>query len=191
MSSNLANAIHFDAGCKTAAATEAEPAHYRTLRASIAKKTAAVAICGMGYVGLPLCRAIIEQGFPVVGLDIDDEKVEKLNAGQSYIRHIPPTNIQAMLKTGRFRASSDFSQIANADIIAVCVPTPLNRHREPDLSFVTVTADVIAPFPSSISSPITGNPCSAIARQSGSPTYPMPQTATTALFMAMLAHKMR
>src|SRR5262245_34597258 len=144
MSGNVANGIDFDAACKRAAATEAEPVCYRTLRASIAKKTAAVAICGMGYVGLPLCRAITEQGFPVIGLDIDDEKVEKLNAGQSYIRHIPATNIQAMLKTGRFRASSDFSQITNANIITVCVPTPLNRHREPDLSYVTSTADVIA-----------------------------------------------
>jgi UDP-N-acetyl-D-glucosamine dehydrogenase len=144
MSSNLATAIHFDADCKTAVAGEAEPCHYRTLRASIAKKTAAVAICGMGYVGLPLCRAITEEGFPAIGLDIDDEKVEKLNAGQSYIRHIPPANIQAMLKTGRFRASNDFGQITNADIIIVCVPTPLNPNREPNLSFVTSTAAVIA-----------------------------------------------
>src|SRR2546429_7372706 len=116
MSSNLAKAIQF-AGCEAAAAGEAEPACYRTLRASIAKKTPVVAVCGMGYVGLPLCRAITEQGFPVVGLDIDEEKVQKLNAGESYIRHIPPASIQAMLKTGRFRASSDFSQITNADII--------------------------------------------------------------------------
>src|SRR6516165_8056929 len=144
MSTNLANPTHFDGGCKSAAAIEAEPAHYRTLWASISKKSATVAICGMGYVGLPLCRAITEQGFPVIGLDIDDERVEKLNAGQSYIRHIPPANIKAMLKTGRFRASSDFNQITNADIIIVCVPTPLNRYREPDLSFVMSTADVIA-----------------------------------------------
>ena len=67
--------------------------------------------------GCRSARAITEEGFPVIGLDIDDEKVEKLNAGQSYIRHIPSANIQAMLKTGRFRASSDFGQIANADII--------------------------------------------------------------------------
>src|SRR5262245_66399202 len=101
MSINLANAIHFEAGCKTAVAAEAEPACYRTLRASIAKKTAAVAICGMGYVGLPLCRAITEQGFSVVGLDIDDEKAKKLKAAKSYIRHIPPPNIKPMRKTVR------------------------------------------------------------------------------------------
>ena len=78
--------------------------------------------------------------FLVIGLDIDDDKVDKLNAGHSYIRHIPPATIQAMLKTGRFRASSDFSQIANADVVTICVPTPLNRYREPDLSYVTATA---------------------------------------------------
>ncbi len=122
------------------ASSEAEPAHYRSLQAKIAKKTATVAVCGMGYVGLPLSRAITEQGFPVIGLDIDDDKVEKLNVGQSYIRHIPSANIQAMLKTGRFRASSDFGQIANADVITICVPTPLSRYREPDLSYVTSTA---------------------------------------------------
>jgi UDP-N-acetyl-D-glucosamine dehydrogenase len=144
MSSNLADAIRFDAVCEATAASEAEPAGYRALRASIAKKTAAVAVCGMGYVGLPLSRAITEQGFRVVGLDIDNDKVEKLNAGASYIRHIPPACIKAMLKTGRFRASRDFRQIANADIITLCVPTPLNRHREPDLSYVISTAEVIA-----------------------------------------------
>jgi UDP-N-acetyl-D-glucosamine dehydrogenase len=144
MAGALTGAIRVNALTEAAAGTEAEPACYRILRARIAKKTAVVAVCGMGYVGLPLCRAIIEQGLPVIGLDIDNGKVEKLNAGESYIRHIPPTDIRAMLKTGRFRASSDFSQITNADIIAVCVPTPLNRYREPDLSFVTSTADVIA-----------------------------------------------
>src|SRR5262245_31866906 len=139
---NLANTIDPHAGGE--ATTADEPACYRTLRAKIAKKNAMVAVCGMGYVGLPLSRAIWEQGFPVVGLDIDDDKVEKLNAGQSYIRHIPPATIQAMLKGGRFRASSDFSDIAAADVITVCVPTPLNRYREPDLSYVVSTAEVIA-----------------------------------------------
>ena len=143
MSNNLAHTL-IDRGLEPEANTEAEPAQLPRLRANIAKKTAAVAVCGMGYVGLPLSRAITEQGFPVIGLDIDDEKVEKLNAGQSYIQHIPHANIQAMLKTARFRASSDFSEIANADIITVCVPTPLNRYREPDLSYVTSTAEVIA-----------------------------------------------
>jgi UDP-N-acetyl-D-glucosamine dehydrogenase len=133
-----------DTTSETVERSKAEPAHYRSLQAKIAQKNAAVAVCGMGYVGLPLARAITEQGFPVIGLDIDDDKVEKLNTGQSYIRHIPSANIQAMLKTGRFRASSDFGQIANADIITICVPTPLSRYREPDLSHVTSTAQVIA-----------------------------------------------
>jgi UDP-N-acetyl-D-glucosamine dehydrogenase len=144
MAGNLADATRFDPLHEATAPSEAEPAEYRALRTSIAKKTAAVAVCGMGYVGLPLSRAITEHGFPVVGLDIDNEKVVKLNAGESYIRHIPPDSVKAMLKTGRFRASSEFGETANADIVILCVPTPLNRHREPDLSYVTSTAEVIA-----------------------------------------------
>jgi len=144
MSTNLADAVRPDPIYESAAAGKAEPACYRHLQTKIARKSATVAVCGMGYVGLPLSRAITEQGFPVIGLDIDGEKVDKLNAGHSYIRHIPPTTIQAMLKTGRFRASSDFGQIANTDVVTVCVPTPLNRYREPDLSYVTATAKVIA-----------------------------------------------
>jgi len=144
MSTNLADAIISYAISETATTSRAEPACYHLLLAKIGTKSATVAVCGMGYVGLPLSRAISEQGFPVIGLDIDDEKVERLNAGQSYIQHIPAANIKTMLKTGRFRASSDFGQIANADIITVCVPTPLNRYREPDLSYVTATAEVIA-----------------------------------------------
>jgi UDP-N-acetyl-D-glucosamine dehydrogenase len=144
MSTNLADAVRPNPIYESTAAGKAEPACYRDLRAKIAGKSAIVAVCGMGYVGLPLSSAITEQGFPVVGLDIDEEKVDRLNAGHSYIRHIPPTTIQTMLKTGRFRASSDFSQIANTDVVTVCVPTPLNRYREPDLSYVTATAKVIA-----------------------------------------------
>ena len=88
MSNNLAHTL-IDRGLEPEANTKAEPAQYRALAGKIAKKTATVAVCGMGYVGLPLARAITEQGFPVIGLDIDNEKVEKLNAGHSYIRHIP------------------------------------------------------------------------------------------------------
>jgi UDP-N-acetyl-D-glucosamine dehydrogenase len=143
MSNNLAHTL-IDCGLEPEAYTKAEPAQYRALAGKIAKKTATVAVCGMGYVGLPLARAITEQGFPVIGLDIDNEKIEKLNSGYSYIKHIPHPDIKAMLKTARFRASSDFGEIAIADIITICVPTPLNRYREPDLSYVTSTAAVIA-----------------------------------------------
>jgi UDP-N-acetyl-D-glucosamine dehydrogenase len=143
MSTKLAEAIsayqHYESGAK-----EEQPAYYSALQAKIVKKTATVVVCGMGYVGLPLSSAITERGFPVIGLDIDDQKVNQLNAGRSYIRHIPPSTVQGMLDTGRFRASSDFAQIANADVVTVCVPTPLNRYREPDLSYVTSTAQVIA-----------------------------------------------
>src|SRR6202047_1665776 len=144
MSIKAADAMTAYAVHESTGTSEAEPACYRSLHAKISKKTAAVAVCGMGYVGLPLCRAIADHGFPLIGLDIDEEKVEKLNAGKSYIRHIPGGIVQAMLRTGRFRASSDFGQIAHADIIIVCVPTPLTRYREPDLSYVSSTAEAIA-----------------------------------------------
>ena len=144
MSNNLAHTL-IDRGLEPEANTKAEPAQYRALAGKIAKKTATVAVCGMGYVGLPLARAITEQGFPVIGLDIDNEKVEKLNVWTLlYQAHPAPPISRAMLKTARFRASSDFGEIAIADIITICVPTPLNRYREPDLSYVTSTAAVIA-----------------------------------------------
>jgi UDP-N-acetyl-D-glucosamine dehydrogenase len=143
MSTSLVDAVNPQAR-DSVAVHEVEPACYRALRAKIDQKSATVAVCGMGYVGLPLSQAIAGQGFPVLGLDVDEGRVEKLNAGESYIRHISSAKIQAMRTTGQFRASSDFSEIAGADVIIICVPTPLNRYREPDLSYVTSTAEVIA-----------------------------------------------
>jgi UDP-N-acetyl-D-glucosamine dehydrogenase len=118
--------------------------YYQKLQAKIADESATVAVCGMGYVGLPLAKAITERGFPVIGLDVDDDKVQRLNVGQSYIRHISSATIQNMLKTGRFRGTSDFREIASADVITICVPTPLSKYREPDLSYVVQTAEAIA-----------------------------------------------
>ena len=114
------------------------------LKRKIADRSAVVTVCGMGYVGLPLACAVSVCGFPVVGADSDDAKVGKLNAGRSYIHHIPSSDIAAMVATGRFSATSDFRHIADSDIVAICVPTPLNRQREPDLSYVVATATSIA-----------------------------------------------
>jgi UDP-N-acetyl-D-glucosamine dehydrogenase len=119
-------------------------AHRVRLSQRIAARTAVVTVCGMGYVGLPLACAISECGFPIIGADVDGEKVEKLNAGQSYIKHIPSSEISAMVKTGLFTATNDFTRIAGSDIVAICVPTPLNRERGPDLSYVIATAQSIA-----------------------------------------------
>ncbi len=116
------------------------------LMRKIAGRTAVVAVIGLGYVGLPLVSAFEHAGFSVIGFDRDGEKVRLLNDGKSYIRHIPAERIGAMCESGRFRATSDFSQLSRADCIVICVPTPLTRHREPDLSAVVQTARTVARF---------------------------------------------
>jgi UDP-N-acetyl-D-glucosamine dehydrogenase len=114
------------------------------LKQRIASRSATVAVCGLGYVGLPLAQAIHSCGFRVLGLDIDASKVEQLKAGQSYIHHISSEQLAPMVRSGRFDASDQFSRIAEADIVVICVPTPLNKYREPDLSYVVSTATSIA-----------------------------------------------
>jgi UDP-N-acetyl-D-glucosamine dehydrogenase len=107
-------------------------------------RTAQVGIIGMGYVGLPLALLFVEQGFPVTGLDIDEHKVKKLNAGESYIARIPGSEIE--LARGRgFSATSDYSKISDLDAVIICVPTPLDDYHQPDLSYITETAKAIAP----------------------------------------------
>jgi UDP-N-acetyl-D-glucosamine dehydrogenase len=110
----------------------------------IRTRDARVTIIGMGYVGQPLAIAANEKGFAVSGFDIDPERVAGLNNGRSSIRTIPNERIAAMCASGRFRATADRQELGRADIIVICVPTPLNRHREPDLSFIRATASDIA-----------------------------------------------
>jgi UDP-N-acetyl-D-glucosamine dehydrogenase len=107
-------------------------------------KAARVAIIGLGYVGLPLGLSFAEAGFQVIGLDIDPEKVDHLNAGQSYIEHIPTSRVAEAVARG-FRATADFAEAHKADALIMCVPTPLTRHREPDLTFVLGTMETLAP----------------------------------------------
>jgi UDP-N-acetyl-D-glucosamine dehydrogenase len=104
-----------------------------------------VAIVGLGYVGLPLSRQFCRSGSQVIGLDVDSAKVDALNARESYIEHIPSAEIAEMVDSGRFRASTEFSECAEADAILICVPTPLSSHREPDISYVLATGKAIAP----------------------------------------------
>ncbi|HEX5317530.1 MAG TPA: nucleotide sugar dehydrogenase [Stellaceae bacterium] len=108
-------------------------------------RTARVGVIGLGYVGLPLARAAAERGFHALGVDIDRSKVELLNAGGSYISHIAPKSIAAMRKAGRLEATDDFARLRECDAIILCVPTPLTRQREPDLTFVERTTEAIAP----------------------------------------------
>ena len=108
-------------------------------------KTAVIGIVGMGYVGLPLMLRYAEVGYRVIGIDIDPEKVAKLNRGMSYIEHISADAIRCAQNQG-FEATTDFSRAKEADALIICVPTPLNKYREPDLSFVTNTADALLPY---------------------------------------------
>jgi UDP-N-acetyl-D-glucosamine dehydrogenase len=104
-----------------------------------------IAIVGLGYVGLPLSLQFARSGVEVLGLDIDPAKVESLNQGQSYIRHIAPSAIAEPVKAGRFRASTDFAGIREVAAVIICVPTPLNKNREPDISYILDTGRAIAP----------------------------------------------
>ncbi len=108
-------------------------------------KKAVIGVIGLGYVGLPLSLLYAEVGFKVLGFDIDLDKVEKLNKGKSYIEHIPSTRISDALIKG-FEATCDFARSSEADALILCVPTPLNKYREPDLSFVTNTTDMLVPY---------------------------------------------
>ncbi len=108
-------------------------------------KTARIGVIGLGYVGLPLSLLLSEAGFRVTGFDIDASKVTALNAGRSYILRIEAEEIEAA-RTQGFKATAEFSQLTEQDAIILCVPTPLTTHREPDLSFITKTAESIAPW---------------------------------------------
>ena len=102
-------------------------------------------VVGLGYVGLPLAIQFARSNAIVTGLDIDEAKVARINAGQSYIRHILPETIQEELRTQRLTATTDFSSIKEADAVIICVPTPLNKNREPDISYILETGRRIAP----------------------------------------------
>ena len=117
------------------------------LRAKIASGTAVVGIYGLGYVGLPLALAIHARSrYRVIGFDIDQQKIDSLNEGRSYFRHLPSESIARMCASGRFSATSEFQRTREVDVVLMCVPTPLNRYREPDLSYVTNTARSILEY---------------------------------------------
>lgn len=116
----------------------------RQLEARIKDRSACIGIVGLGYVGLPLMLRFAEVGFRVIGFDIDAKKVEALKAGNSYIEHIPAERIAMALERG-FQPTTDFSCAGEVDALILCVPTPLNRFREPDLSFVINTVEALVP----------------------------------------------
>ena len=107
-------------------------------------KNAKIGIVGLGYVGLPLLLRYCEVGYKVLGFDIDQAKVAALSQGKSYIEHIPGFAIKGAVEKG-FEATTDFSRASEVDALILCVPTPLNKYREPDLSFVLGTTDSLIP----------------------------------------------
>ena len=104
-----------------------------------------ICIIGLGYVGLPLAIQFARSGAEVIGLDVDRAKVDQVNRGRSYIKHIAAKTIGEVLKAKRLTASTDFSQIKKAEAVIICVPTPLSKNREPDISFIIETGRKIAP----------------------------------------------
>jgi UDP-N-acetyl-D-glucosamine dehydrogenase len=108
-------------------------------------KSAVVGVVGLGYVGLPLVLAYASRGFPTIGFDIDPGKITQLLDGRSYIKHIPGECVAAARESGKLDATGDFARIGECDAVILCVPTPLDEHFEPDLSYVTNTLDAVIP----------------------------------------------
>lgn len=121
--------------------------------APVAERTAAsapptltdVAVVGLGYVGLPLSLQFARSGVNVLGLDVDPDKVNALNEGRSYIKHVAPETVAAQVNANRLEATTDFARVDEVDAVIICVPTPLNKNREPDISFILQTGRAIGP----------------------------------------------
>ncbi len=116
----------------------------QSLHAAIQDKSARIGIIGLGYVGLPLANAFINAGFTVLGFDVDQDKVDRLAAGESYIKHISSETVSGWLNAGQFEATCDQARMSEADALLICVPTPLSESRDPDLQYVEGTARAIA-----------------------------------------------
>jgi len=120
------------------------PSAYETLQGRLQTRSARAGVIGLGYVGLPLAMTIARAGFAVTGFDIDPGKIVALEAGRSYIDAVSDAALTAETASGRFASTTDFAGLAGCDVIVICVPTPLTRHRDPDLSYVVRTCETIA-----------------------------------------------
>lgn len=115
-----------------------------TLEVKIKEKKACICVIGLGYVGLPLIKTFLKAGFDVTGFDIDEKKVNLLNKGRSYIKHVTGKDLKPFIAQDKFRATNNPKVLAKVDVIIICVPTPLDPHKNPDLSFVLSTTELIA-----------------------------------------------
>ena len=114
------------------------------LHSRISQRTAKLGVLGLGYVGLPLAVEFAKAGFDVTGIDLSHEKVDLFNQGQSYIKDVPDSTLAPLIKSGKLRATTDFSVIANLDSVDICVPTPLRKTKDPDMSYVVAATESIA-----------------------------------------------
>ncbi len=115
-----------------------------SLEQKIRTRTATVGVVGLGYVGLPLLRAFFQAGFPVIGYDVDQSKIDMLKAGESYLKHLGTDFVQELSRSDKFLPTADPSQLAKADAIILCVPTPLGKHGEPDMSYIEKSTEMVA-----------------------------------------------
>lgn len=127
----------------TAETSPQELSRYEALKQKIDTRTASVGIIGLGYVGLPLARAFAAAGFVVHGFDVDQSKIDQLHRGESYLKQIPGDWILERIDAGKFQATTDFRSLRQMHAIIICVPTPISRNREPDLSYIEKTAHEI------------------------------------------------
>ncbi len=116
------------------------------LLGKINDRSAKIGIIGMGYVGLPLAIEFAKAGYPVVGFDIDQKKIDCINSGKAYIKHIPSEKMKILAGNKKCSATTNFSKISDVDCIIICVPTPLTQHREPDMKYIEITVEVIAKY---------------------------------------------
>lgn len=120
--------------------------YQQTLEKKIQDRTAKIAVLGLGYVGLPLATIFAEAGFNVVGVEPDQVKIDKLNEGESYVQDVPSAKLTQLMKSGNLKATTDFSVLAEADAVSICVPTPLRKTGDPDLSYILVATDELAKY---------------------------------------------
>src|ERR1051326_7734832 len=116
----------------------------KVLGEKIRARTARVGIVGLGYVGLPLAVEFARAGFHVTGIDVSDDKVRRVNAGDSYVGDIPTATMRPLVESGKLSATTDFAAVADLDTINICVPTPLRKTKDPDMSYIVSSSQAIA-----------------------------------------------
>ena len=125
---------------------EASSQHFKELSSKIESKTARIGIVGLGYVGLPLAVEYAKAGYQVVGIDVQAAKVDILNTGESYIQDVPTADLQPLVRSGKLKATTDFSAVKDLDTINICVPTPLRKTKDPDMSYIVSACEEIAKY---------------------------------------------